>query len=76
MLCRFNLCIYVQSDTNRDPYYIFALEDPRFANGTVIPNGQYRILLSALKVTGDPSKGEDYERWLSGIVGVEVLAES
>ncbi|KAL0959395.1 hypothetical protein HGRIS_014644 [Hohenbuehelia grisea] len=41
-----------------------------FANFTRIPNGEYRILMRALKVTGDPSKAEDYESWLSPIFAV------
>ncbi|KAJ6603216.1 subtilisin-like protease [Mycena vulgaris] len=41
-----------------------------FANGTVIPNGTYKILLRSLKVTGDPTNEADYESWLSPIIGV------
>ncbi|KAJ7602261.1 peptidase S8/S53 domain-containing protein [Roridomyces roridus] len=41
-----------------------------FANGTVIPDGSYKILLRALKVTGDPKNEADYESWLSPIVGI------
>jgi hypothetical protein len=37
----------------------------RFANGTAIPNGTFRILVRALKITGDPKQERDYERWLS-----------
>ncbi|KAG8743915.1 hypothetical protein FRC12_014922, partial [Ceratobasidium sp. 428] len=37
----------------------------QFANGTAIPNGSYKILLRALKITGDPKKEEDYEVWTS-----------
>ena len=47
---------------------------PTFANGTTIPNGSYRILLRALKVTGDVKKEEDYESWLSPVIGVQVPA--
>ncbi|KAI0744031.1 subtilisin-like protease [Daedaleopsis nitida] len=43
----------------------------KFANGTAIPNGSYRILLRALKVTGDPTKEEDYESWLSPVLGFQ-----
>ncbi|KAL0572698.1 hypothetical protein V5O48_009272 [Marasmius crinis-equi] len=49
-----------------------ALTTPTFANGTIIPNGSYKILLRALKVTGDPENEADYESWLSPIVGVFV----
>ncbi|KAH9892693.1 subtilisin-like protease [Cubamyces lactineus] len=47
------------------------ISSPQFANGTTIPNGSYRILLRALKVTGDPTKEEDFESWLSPIIGVD-----
>ncbi|KDR67581.1 hypothetical protein GALMADRAFT_161607 [Galerina marginata CBS 339.88] len=46
------------------------LDTPAFANGTMVPNGSYRILLRALRVTGNPTKEEDYESWLSPIVGI------
>lgn len=41
-----------------------------FANGTTIPNGSYKILLRALKVTGDTTNEADYESWLSPTIGV------
>ncbi|PPQ71285.1 hypothetical protein CVT24_012339 [Panaeolus cyanescens] len=50
---------------------VLDLATPTFANGTVIPNGQYRVLLRALKPTGNPSRQEDYESWLSPIIGVQ-----
>lgn len=45
------------------------ISKPQFANGTAIPNGQYRILIRALKITGD-AKDNDYESWLSPIIGI------
>ncbi|KAK7692411.1 hypothetical protein QCA50_004036 [Cerrena zonata] len=42
-----------------------------FSNGTVVPNGSYKVLLRTLKVTGDRTKEEDFESWLSPIVGVQ-----
>ncbi|KAI0645827.1 subtilisin-like protease [Trametes meyenii] len=48
------------------------LASPQFANGTAIPNGSYRILLRALKVTGDPTREEDFESWLSPLIGIDV----
>ncbi|TEB21711.1 pyrolysin [Coprinellus micaceus] len=59
-----------ERDTN--PYYVFDVLDPVFANGTAIPNGQYRLLFRVLKVTGNRNRQEDYETWLSPIVGVQV----
>jgi hypothetical protein len=41
-----------------------------FANGTVIPNGNYRVLMRSLRVTGDPTNEADYDSWLSPIIGV------
>ncbi|KAF8521827.1 subtilisin-like protease [Gautieria morchelliformis] len=41
-----------------------------FANNSAIPIGQYRVLLRALKITGDPTDENDYETFLSPIVGV------
>ncbi|KIJ56962.1 hypothetical protein M422DRAFT_40528 [Sphaerobolus stellatus SS14] len=49
-----------------------SLNPPAFANGTAIPNGQYRVLLRALKITGNPTLESDYETWLSPIIGVKV----
>jgi hypothetical protein len=43
----------------------------RFANGTRIPNGRYKLLMRALKVTGDRGKEGDYESWLSPPFGVQ-----
>jgi len=48
---------------------------PTFANGTNIPNGDYRILMRALRVTGNPANEDDYESWLSPIFGVRVPSE-
>ncbi|CAE7119808.1 unnamed protein product [Rhizoctonia solani] len=42
-----------------------AFRTNRFANGTHIPNGSYRILLRALKITGDPKVEGDFEVWFS-----------
>lgn len=48
----------------------FSLEAPVFANGTTIPNGLYRVIVRALRVTGNPQREEDYDVYLSPIVGV------
>ncbi|KAJ3530209.1 hypothetical protein NMY22_g8670 [Coprinellus aureogranulatus] len=57
-------------DINVNGANILALETPTFANGSSIPNGSYRLLFRALKVTGDQTKQEDYETWLSPIIGI------
>ncbi|KIM45535.1 hypothetical protein M413DRAFT_343058 [Hebeloma cylindrosporum] len=56
------------------PFNTFSLDAPTFANGTTIANGPYRILVRALRVTGNPTREEDYESWLSPVVGVQVPA--
>ncbi|KAF9474706.1 pyrolysin [Pholiota conissans] len=57
-------------DLDNAPYSLFNLETSTFANGTTIPSGTYRVLLRALRVTGNPLLEEDYESWLSPIVGI------
>ncbi|KAH7091708.1 subtilisin-like protein [Auriculariales sp. MPI-PUGE-AT-0066] len=37
----------------------------QFMNGTAVPNGQYRYLIRALRITGDPAKLEDYDIYVS-----------
>lgn len=69
-VCVCNLTLAVSQDPEDNGFNTFTLETPTFANGTVIPNGAYRLLLRALKVTGDVTKEEDYEVYLSPIIGV------
>ncbi|KAF5371300.1 hypothetical protein D9758_004263 [Tetrapyrgos nigripes] len=57
-------------DPNDNGFNTVAFDTPTFANGTTIPNGLYKYLIRSLKVTGDSSKEEDFESWLSPIVGV------
>ncbi|KAG5644690.1 hypothetical protein DXG03_007913 [Asterophora parasitica] len=56
-------------DESEDEGYTSIPVSTNFANGTRIPNGSYRVLVRALKVTGDATKQEDYESWLSPIIG-------
>ncbi|KAI3609656.1 hypothetical protein WG66_001241 [Moniliophthora roreri] len=58
-----------RNDEITNPSYIFQFVDPVFANGTQIPNGSYKLLVRALRVTGDPSNEGDYDSWLSPIIG-------
>lgn len=65
--------IYVDhflQDPNDNGFVSIAIDPPTFANGTTIPNGQFRLLLRALKVTGDPTNEADFESFLSPIIGV------
>ena len=52
-------------------FYVFALSPPVFANNTAIANGRYRILMRALKVSGDPTDQNDYESWLSPVIDID-----
>lgn len=57
--------------SNENGYSTFDLGSATFSDGKAIPNGTYRILLRALKVTGNPEKDSDYESWLSPIIGFD-----
>jgi len=59
-----------RTDEIDTPVNTFGLEQPVFADGSAIPNGSYRFLAKALKVTGNPKKSQDWEAWLSPIVNV------
>ncbi|KAF9264167.1 subtilisin-like protease [Marasmius fiardii PR-910] len=43
--------------------------EPELANGTKVSDGLYKYLLRALRVTGDPLNNDDYDKWLSPVVG-------
>jgi hypothetical protein len=45
-------------------YDLFTLTN-KFADGTSIPNGDYKVLVRALRVTGNPKNEADFESWLS-----------
>jgi hypothetical protein len=72
------LVVYISSALVAQPvlaqgdnaYNAFDLASPTFANGTAIPAGSYRILVRSLRVTGNPTAEEDYDSWLSPIIGV------
>ncbi|KAG6820281.1 hypothetical protein H0H93_002893 [Arthromyces matolae] len=57
-------------DADTNGWDVVSLATPTFANGTTIPNGQYRFLLRALKVTGNPGNEDDFESWLGPIIGI------
>ncbi|CAE6533518.1 unnamed protein product [Rhizoctonia solani] len=42
-----------------------------FANGTAIPDGSYKVLFRALKITGNPRMQEDYEVWTSPTIVIK-----
>ncbi|CAA7260648.1 unnamed protein product [Cyclocybe aegerita] len=57
-------------DPNDNGFSLVLIDEPVFANGTRIPNGLYKILIRALRVTGNPANQADYESWLSPIIGI------
>ncbi|KAH7103016.1 subtilisin-like protein [Auriculariales sp. MPI-PUGE-AT-0066] len=61
---------YIPRNNNiDDPYYGLATPST-FSNGTTVPVGSYKLLARFLKVSGNPTKEEDYETWLSPVVNV------
>jgi hypothetical protein len=45
--------------------YVTIAWDGTYANGTAAANGSYKILVRALRITGNPTDEKDYESWLS-----------
>jgi subtilisin family serine protease len=43
----------------------------RFANGSAIPNGRYKILMQALKITGNLKERADYDTWASPVAVIK-----
>ncbi|KAL7416629.1 peptidase S8/S53 domain-containing protein [Mrakia frigida] len=62
------------SDDVQNGYYQLPLSTSAstfaFADGTTVPNGDYKVLLRTLKLFGDETVSEDYESWLSPVVTV------
>ncbi|KZT62014.1 subtilisin-like protease [Calocera cornea HHB12733] len=44
------------------------------ANGSYAANGEYKMVLRALRVLGDPANDADWEAWMSPIFGVNITA--
>ena len=59
-----------QSPNPGEGFSVFRLSKPVFANNAPIPNGRYRILMRALKVTGDPTDQNDFESFLSPVIDI------
>lgn len=57
-------------DAQNNGYNAIEINPPTFANGTAIPNGSYKLLIRALKVTGDPKSQADYDSWMSPLITV------
>lgn len=56
---------YLQ-DEDKGGYNVFPM-NATFANGSTIADGAYRVLVRALRVTGDREREEDFERWVSPV---------
>lgn len=56
------------STAKNNGYSTYELKKPVFSNGTSISKGSYKILLRALRVTGNAQKPEDWENWLSPVI--------
>ncbi|KAG8963822.1 hypothetical protein FRC00_004914 [Tulasnella sp. 408] len=46
-------------------YNVFDRKTPTFSNKKTIDNGSYKILIRALKITGNRANNADYDTWLS-----------
>ncbi|KAG8953405.1 hypothetical protein FRC04_002247 [Tulasnella sp. 424] len=55
-------------DAQNNGYNAIEINPPKFANGTAIPNGSYKLLIRALKITGDPKSQADYDSWMSPVL--------
>ncbi|KAJ8079357.1 hypothetical protein PM082_021861 [Marasmius tenuissimus] len=53
------------SDPDDDLYALDLNNEATFMNETLLPSGTYKVLIRALRVTGDPDRPEDYDQWLS-----------
>ncbi|KZO98808.1 subtilisin-like protease [Calocera viscosa TUFC12733] len=62
------------TDSGDNGYYPFQWNGT-CANGSYAANGEYKMLLRALKVLGDPNNDADWEAWLSPILGVNITAD-
>ncbi|KAG8698158.1 hypothetical protein FRC08_006099 [Ceratobasidium sp. 394] len=56
-----------RSSPSDDPtqFRYWLIQVNRFDNGTTIPNGKYKLLLSVAKITSDATLKESYETWTS-----------
>ncbi|EJD44569.1 subtilisin-like protein [Auricularia subglabra TFB-10046 SS5] len=54
----------------RGSNFIYMEFPSQFANGTKVPFGQYKLLLRALRITGNPSKAADWDVYVSQQVGI------
>lgn len=52
-------------------YWGLALTTPTFNTGRKIPNGTYKMVLRALRVTGDPNNDAHYDKWFSPSITIK-----
>ncbi|KAG8967619.1 hypothetical protein FRC03_009648 [Tulasnella sp. 419] len=62
-------------DGTSNGYNTFPWDSPALQNGKIVPDGDYHILLKALKITGDPKVEADWDTWLSPVVQIRSTAK-
>lgn len=72
--CPFCFFFFVPQDLSPDGLDInkINMETAVFDDGSTIPNGSYRFLIRALRVTGNPNLDEDYDYALTDSFGVQI----
>ncbi|KAG9002908.1 hypothetical protein FRB94_003484 [Tulasnella sp. JGI-2019a] len=48
----------------------FTWSNRTLPSGATVPDGSYRILMRALRITGDPTNESDYQSWLSPVINI------
>ncbi|KAG8877642.1 hypothetical protein FRB97_003234 [Tulasnella sp. 331] len=48
----------------------FTFSNKTLPSGATVPDGSYRILMRALKITGNPTNEVDYQSWLSPVINI------
>ncbi|KAF5348713.1 hypothetical protein D9758_006755 [Tetrapyrgos nigripes] len=68
----FEFTYLARNDNFTNPSYFVNITSAVFFNGTRVPNGMYKYLMRTLRVTGNPAKEEDYDEYLSPVLGYAV----
>lgn len=61
---------YFLLQSNQTDYNLIPWDANVFLNKTKVPDGTYKVLLRALKITADPADEASYESYLSPVIGV------
>jgi hypothetical protein len=59
-------------DSDGFPIDFINMKTATFPNGSTIPNGSYRLLFCALRITGNPEEDKDYDFALTDSFEVQV----